>query len=154
MRYGGVLLAVTAAVALWSLTGIMHHDPFAIFMLAVVVIARFLGFGPAVFGTAVSVFAIDYVVFEPRFSMGFHPADFGRLAVFVIISLLAASLARQKSRAEVRADQTLEQMAAIVESSDDAIYSATPRESSPAGIKAPSSFTVTAQAKSSASPSS
>ena len=125
MRYGGALFAVTAAVAVWSLTGIMHHDPFAIFMLAVVVIARFLGFGPAVFGTAVSVIAIDYVAFAPRFSMGLHSSDFGRLAVFVIISLLAASLARQKSRAEVRADQTLEQMAAIVESSDDAIYSAT-----------------------------
>jgi PAS domain S-box-containing protein len=127
MRYGGALFAVTAAVAVWSLTGIMHRDPFAIFMLAVVVIARFLGFGPAVFGTALSVIAIDYFAFEPRFSIGIHAADVGRLAVFVIISLLAASLARQKSRAEVRADQTLEQMAAIVESSDDAIYSATPK---------------------------
>jgi PAS domain S-box-containing protein len=127
MRYGAALLSVTAAVALWSLTGLMHRDPFAIFVLAVVVIARFLGFGPAVFGTALSVIAIDYFGFEPRFSMGVHASDFGRLAVFVIISLLAASLARQRSRAEGRADQTLEQMAAIVESSDDAIYSATPR---------------------------
>ncbi|HST10884.1 MAG TPA: PAS domain S-box protein [Terriglobales bacterium] len=127
MRYGGALFAVTAAVAVWSLTGIMHRDPFAIFMLAVVVIARFLGFGPAVFGTALSVIAIDFFAFEPRFSMGIHAADIGRLIVFVIISLLAASLARQKSQAEVRADQTLEQMAAIVESSDDAIYSATPK---------------------------
>jgi PAS domain S-box-containing protein len=125
MRYGGALLSVGAAVAVWSLTGLMHRDPFAIFVLAVVAIARFLGFGPAVFGTALSVIAIDYIGFEPRFSMGINASDLGRLSIFVIISLLAASLARQKSRAEVRADQTLEQMAAIVESSDDAIYSAT-----------------------------
>ena len=125
VRYGGALLSVTAALAVWSLTGLMHHDPFVIFVLAVVVIARFLGFGPAVFGTALSVCAIDYFTFEPRFTMGLHAADIERLSIFVIISLLAASLARQKSRAEVRADQTLAQMAAIVESSEDAIYSAT-----------------------------
>jgi len=125
MRYGGALLSVGAAVAVWTLTGLMHRDPFAIFVLAVVAIARFLGFGPAVFGTALSVIAIDYIGFEPRFSMGITASDLGRLAIFVIISLLAASLARQKSRAEVRADQTHEQMAAIVESSNDAIYSAT-----------------------------
>src|SRR5262249_4362516 len=41
-------------------------------------------------------------------------------------SLLAASLARQRSQAEVRADQTMERIAAIVESSEDAIYSVTP----------------------------
>ena len=106
MRYGGALLSVGAAVAVWTLTGLMHRDPFAIFVLAVVAIARFLGFGPAVFGTALSVIAIDYIGFEPRFSMGITASDLGRLAIFVIISLLAASLARQKSRAEVRADQT------------------------------------------------
>jgi two-component system, chemotaxis family, CheB/CheR fusion protein len=107
-------LSVSAAAAAWSLTGLMHRDPFAIFVLVVVAIARFLGFGPAVFGTALSVIAIDYLGFDPRFSMGIHPDDIGRLSIFVIISLLAASLARQKSRAEVRADQTLEHIAAIV----------------------------------------
>lgn len=125
LRYGGALLSVSAAAAAWSLTGLMHRDPFAIFVLAVVAIARFLGFGPAVFGTGLSVIAIDYLGFEPRFSMGVHSDDIGRLSIFVIISLLAASMARQKSRAEVRADETLEHMGAIVESSEDAIYSAT-----------------------------
>jgi PAS domain S-box-containing protein len=125
VRYGGALLSVAAAIGLWSLSSLMHQDPFVIFMLGVVFTARFLGFGPAVFGTALSVVAIDYFAFSPHFSMGIQGPDIARLIIFVIISLLAASLARQKSRAEVRADQTLEQMAAIVESSDDAIYSAT-----------------------------
>jgi two-component system CheB/CheR fusion protein len=125
-RYGGSLASVAAAVGLWVLSPFMHHDPFAIFVLAVVFTARFLGFGPAVFATAVSVIAIDFFAFEPHFSLSLHASDVARLTIFVVISLLSASLAEQRSRAEVRADQTLERMAAIVESSEDAIYSATP----------------------------
>lgn len=125
-RYGGALASVAAAVGLWGLSPFMHHEPFAIFVLAVVFTARFLGFGPAVFATAASVIAIDYFAFEPHFSLSLHASDIARLAIFVVISLLAASLAQQRSRAEVRADQTMERMAAIVESSEDAIYSATP----------------------------
>jgi PAS domain S-box-containing protein len=126
VRYGGAFLSVTAAIVLWSLFTRMHQDPFAIFVLGVVFTARFLGFGPAVFGTALSVVAIDYFAFSPHFSLAIQKPDMARLVIFVIISLLAASLARQKSRAEVRADQTLERMGAIVESSNDAIYSVTP----------------------------
>ena len=126
MRYGGACLSVMAAVGLWSLSSTMHQDPFAIFVLGVVFTARFLGFGPAVFGTALSVLAIDYFAFAPHFSLGLQSSDVTRLLIFVFVSLLAASLARQRSRAEVRADQSLEQVAAIVASSDDAIYSATP----------------------------
>ena len=126
LRYGGALASVVAAVGVWALSPFMHHDPFAIFVLAVVFAARFLGFGPAVLSTAASVAAIDYFAFEPHFSLAVAGADLARLTIFVVISLLAASLAKQRSRAEVRADQTMEQMAAIVESSEDAIYSATP----------------------------
>jgi PAS domain S-box-containing protein len=125
LRYGGAFLSVLAALGVWSLSALMHHDPFAIFVLGVVFTARFLGFGPAVFATALSVLVIDYFAFEPHFSLGVQGSGLARLVIFVIISLLAASMARQRSRAEVRADQTLERMAAIVESSDDAIYSAT-----------------------------
>lgn len=125
VRYGGAFLAVSGAASLWALSSLMHHDPFAIFVLSVIFTARFLGFGPAVFGTALSVLAIDFLAFEPRFSIALQREDLARLLIFVCISLLAASLARQRSRAEVRADQTLEQIAAIVESSEDSIYSAT-----------------------------
>src|SRR5215469_4933479 len=112
LRYGGALATVAAAVAVWSLSPFMHHEPFAIFVLAVVFTARFLGFGPAVFATILSVWAIDYFAFEPHFTLSLQNADIARLVIFMVISLLAASLARQRSRAEVRADQTMEQMAA------------------------------------------
>jgi len=125
VRYGGALLAVAVGACFWLLSSLIHRDPFAVFILGVIFTARFLGFGPAVFGTALSVATIDYLAFEPRFSLAMAGADMARLLIFVVISLLAASLARQRSQAEVLADQTLEEMAAIVESSDDAIYSAT-----------------------------
>jgi len=125
LRYGGACLSVIVATSVWSMSSLMHHDPFAIFVLSVVFTARFLGFGPAVFGTALSVMALDFFAFEPHFSLNLQSSEIARLVIFVFISLLAASLARQKSRAEVRADQSLERVAAIVASSDDAIYSAT-----------------------------
>lgn len=125
-RYGGALASVVAGVSVWGLSPFMHHEPFAIFVLAVVFTARFLGFGPAVVATAGSVLAIDFFAVEPRFSLALGGPDLARLVIFVVISLLAASLARQRSQAEVRADQTMERMAAIVESSEDAIYSVTP----------------------------
>jgi PAS domain S-box-containing protein len=125
VRYGGSLLAVAAALGLWWISPLMHHDPFSIFVLAVVFSARFLGFGPALFGTALSVAAIDYVAFEPHFSFSVQGSDITRLLLFVFISVLAASIARARSQAEVRADQMHERMVAIVESSEDAIYSST-----------------------------
>jgi two-component system CheB/CheR fusion protein len=124
-RYLGSFATVVLAAGIWAVSPLMHRDPFAIFILAVVFTARFLGFGPAVVATILSVVTIDYLAFEPHFSLSLQASDVARLVVFVVISLLAASLARQRSQAEVRADQTMEQMAAIVESSEDAIYSAT-----------------------------
>jgi PAS domain S-box-containing protein len=124
MRYGAAFLTVVAATGVWYLSPLMHRDPFAIFVLGVVFTAHFLGFGPAVLGTALSVLAIDYVAFVPRFSFSLQSSDVARLLIFVCISLLAASLAKQKSRAQVLAEQTRERMAAIVASSNDAIYSA------------------------------
>lgn len=124
-RYGGAFLVVVLATGVWDLSPLMHRDPFAIFVLGVVFTAHFLGFGPAVFSTVLSVLAIDYVAFTPRLSFSLQTADLARLAIFVFISLLAAILAKQKSRAQLRADEARERMAAIVASSGDAIYSAT-----------------------------
>ena len=53
-------------------------------------------------------------------------ADLERLAAFLAISMFAASMARQKTLAELRADRTTREMAAIVEYSCDAIYSTRP----------------------------
>jgi len=121
LRYTVALAATGFALGIWSLWPVMRQDPFAIFIAAVIVSARFAGFGPALLCTATSSLAIDYFIFEPRFSFALYANDYGRLGIFIAVSILTASLARQRSRAQTRAEQTQRQLAAMVESSDDAI---------------------------------
>jgi len=120
-------LGVTGlALYIWWLWPVMHQDPFAIFIAAVIVCARFLGFGPSVLCTATSALALDYFIFHPRhLSLHLSANDSERLFIFVLVALLTAGLARQRSRAELRASHANQRMAAIVESSDDAILSIT-----------------------------
>jgi PAS domain S-box-containing protein len=125
VRYGLSILAVAGALLVWYGVPLLHRDAFSIFLLAVVACARFLGVGPAVLCAILSVTSIDYVVFEPHFEVSSTPEDLARLGIFLGISLLAASVARKRSEAELNAEDTRRKLAAIVESSDDAIYSST-----------------------------
>lgn len=125
LRYAAPFLVTGIAVLVWLLWPVMHQDPFAIFIAAVIVSARFFGFGPAVVCTALCATILDYFVFPPP-GLGMSKNDTERMVVFVIVSLLTAGLARKRKQAESRASEMQERMAAIVESSDDAILSATP----------------------------
>lgn len=121
IRYSASLAATGLALWIWFLWPVMHQDPFAIFIAAVIVSARFFGFGPALLCTAASGLAIDYFTFPPRFSFVLSANDYERLLVFIAVSVLTAGIARQRSRAESRAQLMQRQMAAMVESSEDAI---------------------------------
>jgi len=122
VRYGAALATSVIALWIWFLWPVMHQDPFAIFIAAVIVSARFLGFGPALLCTAASGLAIDYFAFPPYFSFEISATDYARLVVFLVVAVLTAGIARQRSRAETRAQHMQQQMAAMVESSDDAIF--------------------------------
>src|SRR5438067_8413551 len=126
IRSGGALLTTAVALAIWFLWPVMHEDPFTIFIAAVIVAARFFGFGAALLCTAVSACTLWYLAIDPRFTFAISSNDLDRLAVFVAVSVLTAGLARQRSRAEARALEARENMAAIVESSVDAILSTSP----------------------------
>jgi PAS domain S-box-containing protein len=105
----------------------LHRHPLALFLAAVVVTARFFGLGPALLCCAVSTACLDFVVFLPRYSFALNARDDAeRLTVFLALALLIGSLARQRTNAELRAERTLREMAAIVECSDDAIFSTSP----------------------------
>jgi len=122
LRYSGALVTTGLALWIWFLWPVMHQDPFAIFIAAVIVSARFLGFGPALLCTAASSLALDYFTFDPKFSFAMSANDYGRLVVFIVVSVLTAGLARQRWRAETRAQHMQRQMASMVESSEDAIF--------------------------------
>jgi PAS domain S-box-containing protein len=126
IRFGGAFLSCAVALAIWFLWPVMHQDPFTIFIAAVIVAARFFGFGAALLCTAASACTLWYFVIDPRLKFTVSSTDLERLSVFMLISVLTAGLARQRSRAEARAVEARETMAAIVESSVDAILSTTP----------------------------
>src|SRR5438270_1371471 len=123
--YGSALAASALSWCIWWLSPVMHQDPFVIFILAVVFIARFFGFGPAVLCTFSSAVVLDYSMFRHTFRAAVSGNEFQRLGLFILISVLVAGLARQRSRAETQADEVRQQLAAIVTSSEDAIISFT-----------------------------
>src|SRR5437764_14824115 len=123
--YGSALAATALSWCIWWLSPVMHQDPFVIFILAVVFVARFFGFGPAVLCTFSSALVLDYFVFGPKIGIEISQTELQRVGIFVLISVLVAGLARQRSRAEEKADEVRQQLAAIVTSSEDAILSFT-----------------------------
>ena len=127
VQYGGAVLAAWVALSIWTLSPILHRHPFSLFLAAVVVTARFFGLGPALLCSAVSTACLDFFVLSPRFSLAVNPSDdVERLAVFLALAMLVGSLARQKTHSDLRAERSLREMAAIVECSDDAIFSTNP----------------------------
>jgi PAS domain S-box-containing protein len=127
LQYGGAALAVWVALSLWTFSPVLHRHLFTLLLAAVLFTARFLGFGPAIFCSLVSTVCLDFFALPPYFSFGIRStADLERLGVFLVISMFAGSMARQKTLAESRADRMTREMAAIVEYSGDAIYSTSP----------------------------
>jgi two-component system CheB/CheR fusion protein len=123
--YGTALAASALSWCIWWLSPVMHQDPFVIFILAVVFTARFFGFGPAILCTFSSAIVLDYSMFRQTLNAAVSENELQRLGVFILISVLIAGLARQRSLAETQADAARQQMAAIVTSSEDAIASFT-----------------------------
>jgi PAS domain S-box-containing protein len=127
MQYAGAALAVWVGLSFWTLTPALHRHLFLLLLAAVLFTARFLGFGPALFCSLVSAACLDFFALPPYYSFGLrHAADVERLIAFLAISVFAGSMARQKTLAELRAERSTREMAAIVEYSCDAIYSSDP----------------------------
>src|SRR6185437_6742601 len=125
VRYLSPFVIVGITVLVWMLWPVMHSDPFAIFLAAVIVSASFFGFVPALVCTALSVLTLGFLIFPPLSNMRISRTDLERLFGFVIVSVITAGLARKRSQAETSAGEMRGRMAAIVESSDDAILSTT-----------------------------
>src|SRR5438445_1958359 len=99
--------------------------PFLFFFGAVALTARLCCFGPALYATALSAIAADYFFIHPGIHWGFSLMEILRMLFFALVCLLIASLAQQRSTAQRSAEVNRAHLAAIVESSDDAILSKT-----------------------------
>ncbi len=124
IRYGAAAGFVFCALLLNYLPP-AQTLPFLFFFAAVALAARVCGFGPALFATALSAALADYFLMLPRFTFFRSATDLLRLLFFALVCLVISSIARQKSKAEKIAEENRSRLAAIVESSEDAIFSKT-----------------------------
>jgi len=124
IRYGVAVCLVLSALLL-NLLPPARSLPFLFFFAAVTLTAKCCGFRPALFATVLSAIAADYFLMPPRFSFVHSPGDVLRMLFFVLVALLISSIAKQKSQAERAGEENRAQLAAVVESSDDAIFTKT-----------------------------
>ncbi len=104
IRYVLASVFVLCALALNSLPP-ARETPFLFFFAAVALTARFCGFGPALYATALASAIADYFLFQPRYGFSFSSTDLMRLFFFILVSLLITSIAKEKSLAERDADE-------------------------------------------------
>ena len=102
--------------------------PYLTFFPAVMITALYGGVGPGLLATALST-AASWFWLDPNHRPSLeHPAEFIGPTMFIVLNLLCVWLCERVRRSQTRADTALEaqsRLAAIVESSDDAIVSKT-----------------------------
>jgi PAS domain S-box-containing protein len=123
LRYGTAVLAVAAATgARVALYGPLHGgQPFLTFFPAVIVATLYGGLGPGLLSVALSVFAAALTI-EPVLTLTIARRQDGlALGLFLGVGLAIVWVCEQSRRAHRRTSEATFALAAIVESSDDAI---------------------------------
>lgn len=124
VRYAAAILITLAALALNFIPDIRPQS-FFFFYAAVALTARFCGAAPAGISTLLSAVLADYFFLPPEnaWSVGSQAAiqEFG----FILVCAIIISIARQRSAAEIAEQTRRNQLAAIVDSSEDAILGKT-----------------------------
>ncbi len=107
VRYGVAVAAVLVATLLRYLLDPLLGDqlPYAVFFLAVVLVARYIGFGPALLVNLLGSAAGSILFVEPRGILGFEaPTHFFGLIIYLAIGLVSAALSRAERRAAEQAE--------------------------------------------------
>lgn len=120
-RYTEALVFCGAALAAWFAIPALHPVPFVLFLTAVIFSTRYAGLGPGILAVCLSLIVLDYIALPPHFRFTLDIATLVQLLVFLSVSVLVGSLARQRSQADLRAERIQRELADIVESSQDAI---------------------------------
>lgn len=115
-RYAASALAVAVAgIAVWaiSLLVLLPHAS-AIFLFAVVASAVLWGLGPSLFAIALSLATSAFFIYPPIYSLRVDAAqDLLDLAVFLVLALLAGSLANEVRRRSEEAQRSEALMASL-----------------------------------------
>ncbi len=132
----GVFAPVLVAVVTQLTWPFFKPTPVSLYLLAVIFSAWYGGLGPGLLSTSISFLLSNFFFIEPYFSFTFlRREDAVRLLVFAVvgsfISVLGELLHKQKRRDGINLDisecaqESMSRLAAIVESSDDAIIGKT-----------------------------
>ncbi len=113
-----ILIPLVAAVGWNEASPILQAIPGYVYLLLVALLARFLGFGPAIACTLTSAGVLWFYVFPLVFPHQSHMFFLLRLLFFVAAAVVMASISREKSRLVRAAD---ERCRSLVELSPDAI---------------------------------
>src|SRR5207253_3220305 len=106
LGYTVAVLFTGMALLLFLLVPTAQSIPFVFFFAAVAVTARLCGFGPALLATLLSAVMSDYFFMGPHFTFSRTADDLTRLASFVTVSIVIASIARKQSVTETELSVT------------------------------------------------
>ncbi len=120
LRYGMAVAAVAAALGLRLLLGdLLQATIFALFLVAVAVVAWWAGLGPALVATGLSILAAEYFLLDPPGAIELHrPTDLLALLTFGFIAVLvswASTTQREAKQALAVRGRELERVAAELE---------------------------------------
>src|SRR4029078_6575315 len=106
-RYGAAAGLTLAGLAVALLFEHVRGVPDAmIFAATVALTARFFGFGPSLFASALSIVAIDFTMLPPLGKLEVkHPEEIAYLAVFVVLSLVISGTTHSLLVAQSSAEQ-------------------------------------------------
>ena len=123
VRYGVAVaapsLALTAALALRP---VADAAAFPLLLAGVVLVARYMGAWPGLLATALSTAALDYFFLMPEYTLAIASANaLVDLAVFALVATLVSTLSQRLTRARSQAEQTLQDLEAVIEAADDGV---------------------------------
>ena len=98
-RYSAAVVLAFAALSV-QMTIVPLHTLTVIFLGAVAIAARWLGFGPALLTTFMSASLLDWYLLDPKLSFFANHVSRVRLIAFIVVAVIIASVARQRSIAE------------------------------------------------------
>jgi len=109
--YIAAVLAVALATATtFALGGWMGTSVTILFFPAVIMVAMYGGYGPALLATLLSTIALAFFLVPPFYSFDIGADDVIRLAVFAVVAVVTASISSARTHAEDAQKQALAEL--------------------------------------------